>query len=351
MAKKPIRWIKLTTTGFAWFVVYLGVMWQLGLYLFNFNPLLGSQWAYCIRRFLTGEWVIDTFADFLLFLFMLLFLPLLLGGWWMVYHVHWSRLIPVKKGAQKVLNTASRIAVAKRSNLPQKMRVQSNALLSVSLAQAQQQVAQAQTQMPAQPQPNSTPQPQQPAAAVQFADEVEVQDMMDYVAALPVEFYPHVALNGHYASFAISTDKKAAVFTIINRAGSQMAADLESPAESADWFYETGILPAPAKDIIPIAASLQENEADSIAVPVILLMNGALMNAPETLDYYRKNNVFLVRMELFDAPDIPLFSDFICSFFELDAVVRTGEEEDTPAPIDSTDAPVPPFTLPSGGSV
>ena len=87
------------------------------------------------------------------------------------------------------------------------------------------------------------------------------------------------------------------------------------------WFTdsvksESNIIQAPAKDILTISDNLQQNEPDSIAVSVILLMSGKLLNSEETLNYLEKNNILLYRMDSADADDVPLFSDFLQEFFQ-----------------------------------
>ena len=72
----------------------------------------------------------------------------------------------------------------------------------------------------------------------------------------------------------------------------------------------------PAKDILKIVKNLQENEPESNAIPVILLMSGKLLNIEETLDYFERNNVLLLRLENVENEEIPLFSDFTKEFFE-----------------------------------
>ena len=149
----------------------------------------------------------------------------------------------------------------------------------------------------------------------QYEDETEVQQMLAQTAGVQADFFPHVLLDGKYASFAMSTEKLAAVIRIINRPESTFAVDTEVDINSSDWFYESGLIQTPAKDIIAISQNLQANEPDSVATPVILLMGGQLLNVEETLAYFEKNNVMLLRTENVDINEIPLVMDFMHDYF------------------------------------
>ena len=63
-------------------------------------------------------------------------------------------------------------------------------------------------------------------------------------------------------------------------------------------------------------------------------MSGRLLNVEETLAYFEKNGMMLLRTEEAEADEIPLFSDFIAEYFKPD------ETEDVPEIATEEGAPV-----------
>ena len=200
----------------------------------------------------------------------------------------------------------------KKAFEPAKMRVQTSAILTVSTTPQNTQVQSSDSQpLPSVPQVGN-PQP----TTLQYEDEADVQQMLALTPGLSADFFPHVSIDGAYASFALSTEHQAAVVKTINHPDSLWAVDTEVEIEQSDWFDQTSSMTTPAKDILKIVKNLQENEPESNAIPVILLMSGKLLNVEETLDYFEKNNVLLLRLENVENEEIPLFSDFTKEFFE-----------------------------------
>ena len=313
MAKKETHFLRLITTGIIWAVVYLELSAKLCWFAFEFEVLCLNDWGKRIGDFLNNRWTVETGKDWGLFLFMLGFIPIFFIGWRLVYRFHWGKLFPKRKTVIKPVRPIASESIHKGFN-PTKLRVQTSALLSVPLSAAQ--APGEQSQVPSQsfgapPIPDITGQPSQP----KFEDEKEVQQMLAMTANIKADFFPHVMINGAYASFAMSTEKLAIVVKIINRPESTFAVDTEVDVEQSDWFYESGLISAPAKDIITIAKNLQDNEPNSIATPVIVLMGGSLLNIEETLNFFEKTNVVLLRTENVEGDEIPLMMDFLTEYF------------------------------------
>ena len=315
-----INYIKLGITGVFWVPIYLDIMDRICYYSFQFSPLSLSDWKNRYADFSSGKWIIDSGSDWLLLLVMLLYVPILFGIWFLLYRIRWRKIFHKHYASVEKVSLSAPMPVKKTSG-PTKLRVQNSAILSTPPAQhsggvdaipQQQTVPYLQQNVPQEPIPQQSPQQlSQPV----YEDEAEVQQMLAETAGVPADFFPHVSLDGAYASFALSTEKRAAVVRIINRPDSTFAVDTEVPIQESDWFYETGVTSAPAKDIMAIAKNLSDNEPDSVALPVILLMGGTLLNIEETLNYFEKNDVLLLRLPSVDADEIPLFSDFLTEYF------------------------------------
>ena len=328
-----IKYPKLILSGLVWIPLFLDVWDRFCSRFFGFSPLTFSDWRDRFHRFIRSDWVIHSGRDWALLLCMLLTLPLLILGWSLIYRIDWRRFIT--RTPKKVTPKPVGSPPEHRTFKPAQLRIQTGAIMHVNPAVSP--TPSAQPPQPAAPQPQPSAPPQQT-----YEDEAEVQEMLSRTAGLTAGFFPHVKLDGAYASFALSTEKKAAIVTIINRPDSTLAVDTDIDVLQSDWFFETGSIPTPAKDVIAISKNLHDNEPDSVALPVILLMGGTLLNVDETLDYYEKNNVLLLRTENVDADSIPLFSDFVQEYF------APGDDSGTPDTTDMTaDEPLPETDAPS----
>ena len=317
MPKDTINFKKVLCTWFIWTIVYFCLMDIFCCSFLDFSPL-SSDWAIRIGNFLNDRWVIVTGKDWLLLLIIVAFWPVYFVGWHRAYRFDWKRIMPRCFRKKAIVSRPSDPDTTKKSFGPQKLRVQTSALLSVKAADAQTPIAGPMGgggDMGAVP-PMNQPSPVSNRPPLpQYEDETEVQQMLAQTAGVQADFFPHVLLDGKYASFAMSTEKLAAVIRIINRPESTFAVDTEVDINSSDWFYESGLIQTPAKDIIAISQNLQANEPDSVATPVILLMGGQLLNVEETLAYFEKNNVMLLRTENVDINEIPLVMDFMHDYF------------------------------------
>ncbi|MDY6407891.1 MAG: hypothetical protein SPL08_04240 [Pseudomonadota bacterium] len=311
MSDKKINFSRIFLTGIIWTVLYGAVTDILSCAILDFSPLSLSDWAKRIGDFLNEIWFIRTGKDWSLLLLMILFIPVYFIGWRKFYRFHWNRLVPHRFHKKEKYTQHSAGDPTKRGFGPQKLRVQTSALLSVRAVDTQTPIPMANDQANIPPLPSEQPVP----TTSQYEDAAEVQDMLAQTAHISADFFPHVLLDGHYASFAMSTEKLAAVVRIINRPESTFAVDTDVDVSSSDWFYESGLIPAPAKDIIAIAQNLQANEPESVATPVILLMGGTLLNVDETMAYFEKHNIILTRTENVEIDEIPLIMDFMNDYF------------------------------------
>jgi len=313
MAKKETHFCRLFLTGIIWSIVYLDTMDRIYFSAFRFRPLNLNDWGDRLGNFLNNRWIINTGADWGLLICMFLFLPLWIIGWVFVYRLHWGRLFKKHSVSKPVFSNPTKVSEMVRKGFePTKLRVQTSALLSVPPTPTG--AAEGMVNSPM-PEPGAIPNIPSPPPPPKYDDEAEVQQMLSLTAGIRADFFPHVLLDGAYASFAMSTEKLAAVVRVINRPESTFAVDTEIDINESDWFYESGLISAPAKDIIAISQNLERNEPDSVATPVILLMGGQLLNIDETLAYFEKNNIMLLRLDTVEGDSIPLFTDFLNEYF------------------------------------
>ena len=313
MAKKSISYLKLFLTGIVWIPLYAFLFIRFYQNFFRFNCLSSTDWKIRLDAFMSGKWVITTSYDWGFLIGLILFIPILLLGLICFYRVKWKKFFRKKKIV--VLPKQNNPTIQpKKAFEPAKMRVQTSAILTVSTTPQNTQPQSSGVQpIPSIPQVGM---PQSQPTTSQYEDEADVQQMLALTSGLSADFFPHITIDGAYASFALSTEHQAAVVKLINQPDSVWAVDTEIEIEQSDWFDQTSSMPAPGKDILTIVRNLQENEPESNAIPVILLMSGKLLNVDETLDYFEKNNVLLLRLENVENEEIPLFSDFIKEFFE-----------------------------------
>lgn len=311
MAKKSISYLRLFLTGIIWIPLFSSLFIRFYQNFFRFDCLSSLDWKIRLDAFMSGKWVITTSYDWGFLIGLILFIPILLLGLICFYKVKWKNFFRKKKiiVLPKQNNPLNQ---PKKAFEPAKMRVQTSAILTVSTTPQNTQPQSSDSQpIPSIPQVGN-PQP----VTSQYEDEADVQQMLALTSGISADFFPHVSIDGAYASFALSTEHQAAVVKTINQPDSLWAVDTEVEIEQSDWFDQTSSMTTPAKDILAIVKNLRENEPESNAIPVILLMSGKLLNVEETLDYFEKNNVLLLRLENVENEEIPLFSDFTKDFFE-----------------------------------
>jgi len=317
MPKKTIHFVRILCTWLVWTAVYCAILDIFCCAYLDFSPLSLSDWANRIGDFLNNRWIIQTGKDWFLLCIILAFWPIYFIGWRKVYRFHWSRILPKSFHRNTVLIRPTKTEPVRRNFGPQKLRVQTSAIYSARAIDTQTSTSEPMsggTVGSVPPMGTNAPVPEQPQRP-QYEDAEEVQQMLAQTASVQADFFPHVLLEGKYASFAMSTEKLAIVVRIINQPESTFAVDTEVDINSSDWFYESGIVQTPAKDIIGISQNLQANEPNSVATPVILLMGGQLLNIEETLSYFEKNDIILLRTENVDIDEIPLVMDFMADYF------------------------------------
>lgn len=311
MAQKSISYFRLFLTGIVWIPLYTFLFIRFYQNFFRFNCLSSVAWKIRLDAFMSGKWVITTPYDWGFLIGLILFIPLLFLTWMIFYKLKWKKFFRKKKIVVLPKQNGPTVQ-PKKAFEPAKMRVQTSAILTVSTTPQNTQPSGSQP-IPSIPQVGI---PQSQPETSQYEDEADVQQMLALTSGIHADFFPHITIEGAYASFALSTDHQAAVVKLINQPDSLWAVDTEIEIEQSDWFDQTSSMPAPGKDILRIVRNLQENEPESNAIPIILLMSGKLLNVEETLDFFEKNNILLLRLENVENEEIPLFTDFIKEFFE-----------------------------------
>ncbi len=306
--KKRPSLLRIIITGLIWTPLYLQATALFFWNVFGFNTLLPEQWQTLFKQFINEQWIVNTGWDLALFFSILLLIPLWIIGWIFLNRVRWLSFVPKRLKEHRTQKAILTQPTPKKAFAPTKMRVQTSAVLAVNMAQAQQMVAdQANTA--------SIPAPSRAPATPTYPDEADIQQILPLVQGIPADFFPHISLNNHYAAFALSTETKAIVTTLLNRPGQNWSVDTETEIGQSDWYSETEIWPTPLADIIQVTADLQESDPDSIATPVAVLMSGNIINIEDVMAFYEKKGVILTRLDTVNEPDIPLFSDFLNLYF------------------------------------
>ncbi len=308
MAKEKLSLIRIIFTSIIWTFVYFQIMSLVCYYAFDFEPLVFSEWKRLIYQFASGLWVVNTFRDTCFLGCLVLFVPMWIGGCFLCVRISWGRYLPKFKIRHFIRKQVIKEVKAKKPFMPTKLRVQSSALLGVNpVAHTKHSEASpyAETHAPIKPSINS------------YSDEEDIQTLLPLVKEISsADFFPHISLNGHYASFALSTEKKAAVVTLLNDSGAHWSVDTTSSLDQGDWYSETRVLKTPLVGIVKIAEQLKQADEGAVAVPIMVLMSGTILNVAEVKDYLDAQGVILTRLESVESEDIPLFSDFLQIYFD-----------------------------------
>lgn len=338
---KKSTWFRIVLTGIIWTVFYLQGMSLLYYYAFHFNPLILSEWDLLFQKFISGQWIINTFKDTCLFMSLILFVPLWLIGWWVCLRIRLGRYLLKLRTKRAIVRKVINESQAKKPFFPTKLRVQSSALLSVNpVADVHQHNTSSSANQEA-----HIPTSAEPVKS--YSDEADIQSILPYVQGIPsVDFFPHISLGGHYASFALSTETKAAVVTLLNEPEGRWVIDTNVPLKQSDWYNETHVLPTPLVGVVEISEQLQKSDDGATALPIMVLMSGTILNSNEAREYLEKNGVILTRLDSVDLDDVPLFSDFLQFYFDenqeqsMDVSADIEEESDEEVTDDVVDEEV-----------
>lgn len=307
--KRVLNYIRVLLTGGVWGFVYFWIFVPIISRFFSFEFLSLQAWQDKWHDFIDYKWLVNTGFDFALLMAMALWIPMWVFGWWLLCKINWSVLKPKVK---------PRTVVKKVLQVKDSKRTYAAPRPLPSVIQATRYVA---PKLPGQ---------QEETVSGQKSHTNLVQ-IIHAVAAVAkkyqVEVFQHILLEGYRVPLAISTDARAVMIEIVNKKNVNWSVEFADDIMKSNWYSEGGVMEALALDLLKASASLAKSEPNSEILSAILLTDGRILNAKQTVDYFKKNGIFLLSFNnggpKNDILDLP---SFLSTYFDL----KEGEEDPAP---------------------
>lgn len=311
--KKGISYIKILLTGIIWTFVYFFVLIPIVSHVFSFDFLSVQAWQDKWRDFAEYRWLVKTSFDFALLATMILWIPVWLIGWWLLCKIKWSVLKPKIKPrtvVKKVLEVKeSKPTYATPRPLP-------------SVIQAARYVA---PKLPGQ-QEETTSGQKSHTNLVQM-----IRSIATVAKKYQVEIFQHILLEGNRVPLAISTDARAVMIEIVNKKNVNWSVEFTDDIMKSSWYSEGGVMENLAQDLLKASASLAKSEPNSEILSAIVLTDGRILNAKQTVEYFKKNGIFLLSFNNGEPKnDILDLPSFLSTYFDL----KEGEEDPAPRKVE-----------------
>lgn len=303
MKKKILFALKLVATaGVVGFVYFAYFMPSLSV-LFNFEFMSKDAWhEKWAMQFASGNWVIKNLSDVLLLFMMVMWVPLYFMLVWLFMKIRWKKF-RFKPKAKTV--------VKKALDLKKDKQVYAKPRAMPSTVQATKYVA---PRLPGQEESQ-----EKKATNKSHKNVLQMIKQMAVVARkFKVEIFQHIVLEGYKVPMAVSTAARAIMIEIVNRNDVNWSVDFNDDVLQSNWYSEGGVMENMVSDLVNASIALEKAEPGSEVIKVICLTDGRILNAKQTVDYFKKHDIHLLvfnnglpKTEILD------FSSFISAHFEL----------------------------------
>ncbi len=273
-----------------WTALYLPVVVYYVYHDLGINLLSIADMQYKYNGFVSGQWSMNT-TDTLLFLgTVILFFPLWVIGTVMLYKIEWKGS-PLFKTREKNFKQKLVLKIKNDTGLKPKMPIK---LKLKSVGESRPSVP---VTAPLYPNPsNDTDTTHSVLSSVEKNGPEEIiSQLSTLVSKYNVESFENINLDGYLIPLALSTDDETAILiTIVHEPDSQLIID---PTEgiAGDWFGTLTPLPSPAKFVKEAMHKLQELEADSQVIPVIVLAGGEITDCDQVTEMLIQEGIILTR--------------------------------------------------------
>lgn len=300
---KKMKFItKLGIVTAVWSAVYfLYIMPCIGI-LFNFNFLSPDAWQDKWLAFVNYNWRIRSLPDVLLITMMIAWIPLYFVGLYLSFKMKWSIFLPKPK-PKAVVKKALDI----KKDKPQYAKPRS----MPSTIQMTKYVA-----------PQLPGQEKQAEKSTGNKSHKNVLQMIKQMAVIArkfkVEIFQHILLEGYRVPMAISTAARAMMIEIVNAKGANWSVDFKDDVLESAWYSQETVMEKMALDLVKASEALERAEPGSEVVKVICLTDGRLLNATQTIEYFKKYDIHLICFGSAEPKsEIVDYASFIASYFDL----------------------------------
>ena len=328
MAKKAkFNYKQFFIVGVVWSAFFIGVFIRvLGVLLKNaiperFMPFFPNGFDFISLKsyskyfefFKSGHIVIETFDSFILFFFIILWVPIWLILWWFLNKVNWGKFKPKPKKSTVTKKVFELKENKPLYQMPRKMP---------SVVQVTRYVA---PKLPSQAE----------VVASGAKSHTNLVQMIRAIAGLAkkyqVEIFQHILLEGNRVPMAISTDARAVLLEIVNKKNVNWSVEFTDDVTAGGWYSESGVMERLAQDLIGASAALARSEPNSEILSAIVITDGRILNTKQAVEYFRSKGIFLIGFNNAEPKnELPDLASFLSTYFDL----KPGEQDPAPHPVE-----------------
>ena len=294
--------VKFLVSTLIWSLFYfLYIVPCLGV-LFNFNFLSPAAWQEKYLAFINYNWRIRTLPDVLLISMMIGWIPLYFIGLFAFFKIKW-KIFMIKPKPKTVVKRALDI----KKDKPQYSKPRA----MPSTIQMSKYVA---PQLPGQEKQNN------PESGNKSHKNVlqMIKQMAVVARKFQVEIFQHILLEGYRVPMAISTAARAMMIEIVNAKGANWSVDFKDDVLESAWYSQETVMEKMVLDLVKSSEALERAEPGSEVIKVICLTDGRLVNAKQTVEYFKKYGIHLIYFnEGEPKSDMIDFASFITAYFDL----------------------------------
>lgn len=294
--------IKFVVSLIVWSLIYfLCIMPFLGV-LFHFNFLALDAWQEKWLAFVNYNWRIRSLPDVLLVIMMIAWIPLYFIGLFLFLKTKWTIFV-FKPKPKTVVKRALDI----KKDKPQyaKPRVMPSTIQMTKYVAPQL--------------PGQEKKAEQTTGNKSHKNVLQMIKQMAVVARkFQVEIFQHILLEGFRVPMAISTAARAMMIEIVNAKDANWSVDCTDDVLESGWYSGDTVMEKMALDLVKASEALEKAEPGSEVVKVICLTDGRILNAKQTVEYFKKYNIHLICFNNGQPKtDIIDYASFVASYFDL----------------------------------
>ena len=276
--------------GVAWTVFYVLFVGCLGLFLpytpfriGTLNPFI--DWIRLIEDFVNDELIIDTGKELLTVLVFI--------GFWPVWGWGWRRCLRWFKKEASVVLAPSKIVIKKHTM--ERPPMASAPVSFTRPADYMEGKAEYET-ITAGTTPDEAEEAEQQPNAVDMT--TLLPKIREIVQGTDMDIFEDVLLGEVKVPVVVASDTRAYLLTFLGTNQEWVAdEDATEEGEAPTWFCSEGLIPSPFYQMKQAAEVLQKQESDSTIIPVVVVLNGEVLNYETMTDVWKEQGGYVVRFE------------------------------------------------------
>lgn len=312
---------KVIWTGVIWSILYFSVVGK-GLEAFfgGYTPFYmaksGTQvtiesifqwWIFLIYVFMDGRWSIQKGMDWLLVISFFAFYPVWAYGWWRLCKIEWLDLLDKIREKIYGLRPAKEITdipIKKKKKGLQRPAPLSAQSFSVSpVKQVQQETSQDEENISdfsedfdnqGQGMTSDRDMMISPLNIPQMTPALAFDKIREVGTSLGFDILEDISIAGSIIPMVLATPTRAFLIRLFNTPDKEWIAD--EIGEDPVWFYASGQEISPFYELKKVADAFAKEEPDSEIKPLLVVINGSIINGEDMISDWEMNGGMVVRI-------------------------------------------------------